>query len=257
MSIFTVSKAAEIVGINRRTIYRYINEGIIPKYDIPLNNKILTGVNIKDVFANFQTDDIISVYEVANRSGIKYSSLMKEIKEKNIPTIVIQSRSNGMNVIAINIRDYFLNNVQDTATININDFIPTKVEETKPNKNVLVDFNLEEAMEGVVSIVTSTGEKVIEIKELDSDVKNKVVYVKQNGFIEVCDESGKFGDKQVLFIKGKKSWANVLRDEWNELFVDSERYDTAESAVAHAKKIERSDRVKLITTINIEEPDYL
>jgi excisionase family DNA binding protein len=178
-NIVTVNEAAKILGVDKRTIYRKIETGTIPKHTMFRGYKELIGVNLDDLRKN-----------------------------------------------------------------------------TKSVPNTVVDFNLTEAIDGVVEVVHSTGEKVIEVLTLDSDIRNNVVYVKESGIVEVCNEDGYFGDQQVLFIKGKKQWANVYRDEWNDYIVYEDRYSTEEEAIKEGTKLAKSNEWHLASTILLAEAVY-
>jgi excisionase family DNA binding protein len=177
-NIVTVNEAAKILGIDRRTVYRKIEQGLVAKHSLYRGYKELVGVNLDDLRKNVTV----------------------------MPTVV--------------------------------------------------DFNLSDAIEGIVEVVHANGEKIIEVQTLESDIRNNVVYVKESGIVEVCNEDGYFGDQQVLFIKGKKQWANVYRDEWNDYIVYDDRYSTEEEAIESGNELAKENDWHLASTILLAEPEY-
>jgi len=251
MTIVSVKEAAERTGANIRGIYKRIEDGILTKHTFTKHNGTkITGVNLDELLGNDSAKEIISAYEAANRLGITYVTLYKKLKAGTIPSYNIIGK-NGKQVLGVNWTNFF----SSVPITEVN--TDTKKKAKKLDDTVLLEFNLDDALDGTVEIVHLSGEEVIEVSQLDSDVKNKVVYVRKNGFVDVCNEDGFFGNQQVLFVKGKKLWANVFRDEWNEYIVYEDRFSTEEAALKDGKKMEKGQGWKLITPILLSEPDYI
>jgi len=242
-NIVSVKEAADITGAHIRGIYKKVEDGILTKYSvISKSGRKLTAVDLDEVLtrnSGSRKQTIISAYEAAKKLGITYNTLVKKLEAGTIPSYNIIGK-NGNQVLGVNWEDFSVNNINNIKTESL----------------VFTNFNLDDALDGLVTVIHSSGEEVIEVVRLESDVRNNVVYVKKNGFVDVCNEEGKFGDQQVLFFKGRKMWANVYRDEWNDYIVDDERFDTEERAVKVGSKISTDNNWTLVSTILLKEAEF-
>lgn len=241
-NIVSIKEASEITGTHIRTIYQKVEDGIFTKYSvISKGGRKVAAVDLEEVVskAGSKKQTIISAYEAAKKLGITYNTLVKKIEDGTVTAYNIIGK-NGNQVLGVNWEEFSVKNV--TAD--------------KKEPIVFANFDLDNALDGVATVVHSSGEEVIEVVRLDSDVRNNVVYVKKNGFVDVCNEEGKFGEQQVLFLKGTKLWANVYRDEWNDYIVDDERFETEERAIKEANKIARDNDWTLVSTILLKEVEY-
>lgn len=130
------------------------------------------------------------------------------------------------------------------------DLIAEWQEDRKPLPNETWYFDGEE--ESPVRIVgfASSGSPVIEFLHTDEE----------NGAIE--GEIAEFNEAVVCFVelysptitkpKTVVKWTYAFVDEYNDMFVDVDIYDTEEAAIEDFEKIRKEDGYKLIQTIKIE-----